>query len=84
MFELSSVADLSCPELDLFLVFDVSDEYEFDILVLFPDDDEEELRMHFPLALTNGDLLLGELITLLAVASLFSGEEVAFCDISGF
>ena len=62
MFELSSVTDLSCPELDLFLVLDVSDEYEFDILVLFPDDDEEELRMHFPLALTNGDLLLGELI----------------------
>ena len=81
MFEPSSVTDLSCPELDLFLAFALSDEYAFDIRVLFPDDEEDELLIAFPLALTNVDLLIGELLALLDEADLISGEEVVFCDI---
>ena len=79
MFAVCSFALSSFPELDLIFVFDFSAVYAFDItLVLFPDEEEDELLIPLPLAFTNVDLVPGELDDLLAIEGLDSGEEVVF------
>ena len=60
MFPVCSFAFSSFPELDLIFDFDFSAVYAFDILELFPDDEEDELLIPLPLAFTNVDLVAGE------------------------
>ena len=82
MLELCSLAVFSCPEFDLILLFDFSAVYAFDIFVLVPEDDEDELLIPLPLAFTNVDFATGELDDLLTEEEGFeSGDEVVFCDI---
>ena len=78
MFPVCSFAFSSFPELDLIFDFDFSAVYAFDILELFPDDEEDELLIPLPLAFTNVDLVPGELDDLLTIEGLDSGEEVVF------
>ena len=78
MLSVCSATFSSFPEFDLIFVFDFSAVYAFDILVLFPDDDEDELLIPLPLAFTNVDLVAGELDDLLTDEGFDSGEEVAF------
>ena len=79
MFAVCSFVFSSFPELDLIFVLDFSAVYAFDIaLVLFPDEEEDELLIPLPLAFTNDDLVPGELDDLLAEEGLDSGEEIVF------
>ena len=82
MLELCSLAVFSCPEFDLILLFDFSAVYAFEIFVLVPEDDEDELLIPLPLAFTNIDFATGELDDLLTEEGFDSGDEVVFCDMS--